>query len=660
MPAARPARGAGDRVPTPRFDLACLGRAAVDLYGEQIGCPLEGISTFARYLGGSPANTAVGASRLGLAVAMVSRVGDEQNGRFVRETLEREGVDVSQVGTDRERLTALVFLAIRDRDDFPHVFYRDNCADMGITAAHIDTDFIARCRALLLSGTHLSREGTRAACERAAQAARGAAARIVLDIDYRPALWGLARHGEGAERYAASEAATARISGILPHCDLVVGTEEEFRIAGGSGNIIAALRTVRARTRGLLVVKLGHRGCVAFEGPIPATLEEGCRGEGFEVEVFNVLGAGDAFMAGFLRGWLRDEPLARCCTYANACGAIVVSRHGCAPAMPSAIELKHFLDHGAATPRLRDDVQLAHLHHATTRRPLGSPLYILAFDHRAQLEALAQTHGVESGRIAEFKAIVAEAFLKVSRHHRATGVLLDDRYGEAILPRLTAAGFWIARPVEVPGSIPVAFEAGPGLGLQLRTWPAAHIAKCLVYFHPDDPAELRDAQIAQLRALAQACAATGREMLLEIIPPAGSRNDALTASRALDAIYGAGIKPDWWKLPPDAQPAAWRAIDEAIERHDPFCRGVLVLGMEASPERLGEGFAAAAASRWVRGFAVGRSIFATAAGEWLAGRWRDAQALEDIAERYEEVITLWEAAVGTASRSPRQTHEENA
>src|SRR5437868_13882852 len=119
------------------LDLACIGRAAVDLYGEQLGCGLEEVSTFARYLGGSPANTAIGASRLGLKAAMITRVGDEQNGQFVRATLAREGVDVSQVATDPRRLTALVFLAIRGPDDFPHVFYRDHCADMGLVASDI-------------------------------------------------------------------------------------------------------------------------------------------------------------------------------------------------------------------------------------------------------------------------------------------------------------------------------------------------------------------------------------------------------------------------------------------------------------------------------------------------------------------------------------------
>ncbi len=142
------------------FDVICVGRAAVDLYGEQTGGRLEDMLTFAKYLGGSPANTAVGCARLGLRPAMLTRVGDEHNGRFVRETLAAEGVDVSHVATDPRRLTALVFLGLRDQDTFPLLFYRDNCADMAIAPEDFDAAFIAAAKALLLSGTHLSTQST--------------------------------------------------------------------------------------------------------------------------------------------------------------------------------------------------------------------------------------------------------------------------------------------------------------------------------------------------------------------------------------------------------------------------------------------------------------------------------------------------------------------
>src|SRR3546814_4189746 len=147
----------------------------------------------------------------------------------------------------------------------------------------------------------------------------------------------------GENRFVADAAVTARLQQVLPLCDLVVGTEEEVHILGGSTDTLAALRSIRDRTPALLVLQRGPHGCVAFPDAIPARLEDGVVGEGFQVDVFNVLGAGDAFMAGFLRGWLRDEPLDTCCRYANACGAIVVSRHGCSPAMPTWEELQVLL-----------------------------------------------------------------------------------------------------------------------------------------------------------------------------------------------------------------------------------------------------------------------------------------------------------------------------
>ena len=430
------------------FDLICMGRAAVDLYGEQIGCPLEDISTFAKYLGGSPANTAVGVARLGLRAAMLSRVGDEQFGRFVRQQLAREGVNVDQVTVDPARLTALVFLAVRDRNHFPHIFYRENCADMALADDHIDPAFIASAKALLISGTLLSQEIPRHACDRAIAAAQVAGTRVVLDIDYRPALWGLAAASEGESRFVASAGVTAQLAALLPACALIAGTEEEVCIAGGADDTLTALINIRRQSSALIVLKRGAAGCIAFPGDIPARLENGVVVPGFAVEVFNVLGAGDAFMAGFLSGWLVDEPLAACCRYANACGAIVVSRHGCSPAMATAAELDFFLARAAAAmlpPRLCDDAELEHIHRTSTRLRISPRLNILAFDHRSQLERIAEDRGAPIERIAAFKALVAEAFLSVSDGRNDTGVLLDDRYGEEVLSMLTGRGVWIAR-----------------------------------------------------------------------------------------------------------------------------------------------------------------------------------------------------------------------
>ena len=635
-----------------RLDLICMGRAAVDLYSEQIGARLEDASSFARYLGGSPANTAVGAARLGLRAAMLSRVGDEHNGRFVRETLAREGVDVSMLRTDPSRLTALVFLGLKDRDTFPLLFYRHDCADMGLCEEDVEPARIAEASVLLVSGTHLSQPGARAACLKAMRAARACGVRVALDIDYRPVLWGLTSPGLGERRYVASDAVSASLQEVLPLCDLLVGTEEEIRIAGGADDELAALRRMRALTPALIVMKRGPMGCIAYADAIPARLEDGLCGPGFPVEVYNVLGAGDAFMAGLLRGWVRDEPLADALRYANACGALVVSRHGCAPAMPSWTELSHFLAHGSRFRRLRDDVGLEQLHRSTTRHSEWPTLAVLAFDHRRQLEEIAARHGAPPERIAAFKQLVAAAaemgYQAAREQHGAApddipapGVIVDGTYGEELLCRYSGSGWWIGRPVEVPGSRPLAFEAGMNVGLALRGWPAEQVVKCLLSLHPDDPAPVLQQQLASVVALQQACHETGHELLLELIPPRDMPGGTDTLSRAMARVYDAGIRPDWWKLvpPPDAQ--AWAAVSDVIRAHDAHCRGVLLLGLEASEDLLAQGFRAAAGEPLCKGFAVGRSIFGDAARAWMAGQLDDDGVVADVARRYQRLIALW-------------------
>jgi 5-dehydro-2-deoxygluconokinase len=234
------------------------------------------------------------------------------------------------------------------------------------------------------------------------------------------------------------------------------------------------------------------------------------------------------------------------------------------------------------------------------------------------------------------------------------GVIIDDRHGADALARLTGAGWWIGRPVERPGSRPLAFEAGEHIGLALRSWPAEHVVKCLVAHHPDDNSELAAAQLDRLVQLAQACHATGHELLVEVIPPREMPADSHTVARAMQQIYERGVHPDWWKLQPPADAAAWQHVDAVIRRHDPHCRGVLLLGLQASEERLAEGFRAAANQPLCKGFAVGRSLFADAAEAWFAGAVGDTTVIEQVAQRYQRLIQTWCQAQANPA-APRPT-----
>jgi 5-dehydro-2-deoxygluconokinase len=633
----------------PVLDAITVGRVSVDLYGQQLGGRLEDMASFAKYVGGCPANIAIGGARLGLKTALLSRVGDEQMGRYVREQLIREGVDVSGLATDPERLTALAILGIRDFSSFPLLFYRENCADMGLVEADIDEAFIASARAVVVTGTHFTTPAAASASRRAMTIARRHGRRVLLDIDYRPVLWGLTGHGEGENRFVDSAKVTAQLQGIVADCDVVVGTEEEIHIAGGSTDTQAALARLRQATKAIIVMKRGPEGCVAFGGPIPGRIEDGLVVPGFPVEVYNVLGAGDGFMSGFLRGYLRGESLLESCRYANACGALVVSRHGCSPASPTWPELSRFLDRGSPHRALRHDPDLEHIHWATTRRGDWPEICALAFDHRPQFDALAERHGQPPEKIAAFKALIYRAARQVAGGDPAFGILVDDRYGQGVLDQAGDGRHWVARPIEQAAATPLAFLGGPDVGLTLREWPVTQTVKCLIYWQPDDPPAIAGAQIQQLKILAQACRDTGHELLLELIANRKRPGDAPATLEMMRRVYALGIKPDWWKLAAPEAESGWKPIERAIRSADPYCRGVLLLGFDAPIAKLAAAFASAAAQPICKGFAVGRSIFAKPAEDWLSGRIDDDAAVRRMASAYRRLIEAWRTARGAAA-----------
>jgi 5-dehydro-2-deoxygluconokinase len=648
------------------LDVICLGRIAVDLYAQQIGARLEDVSSFAKYLGGSSANIAFGCARLGLKSSMLARVGNDHMGRFLTETLEREGCDVSHLRIDRERLTGLVLLGLEDRDTFPLVFYRENCADMAVDESDFDEAFIASSKALLITGTHFSTDQVNRTSRRALDYARRNQVRTVLDIDYRPVLWGLTGKADGETRFIANEGVSSHLQGILPMIDLVIGTEEEFRIAGGKDQLIDALAVVRKVTAATLVVKRGPLGCSIIEGEVPVALDDAPIYRGVQVEVLNVLGAGDAFASGFLAGWLRDQPLEACADTANACGALVVSRHGCAPAMPTPAELTYFLDAARRDParmhRPDRDATLARLHRVTPARKAWDEVLGFAFDHRNQFFELAQQTGASEASIAKLKGLFVEAAAQTEKQRGLEGrigVLIDDRYGQDALNAATGRGWWIGRPVELPGSMPLVFDHGRSVGTKLIEWPQEHVAKCLVQYHPDHPHEVRLEQEAQIRTLYDAVQASGHELLLEVIVPKnGPAVEDDTVYRSLKRLYNLGIYPEWWKLEPMSAPQ-WQAIDALIAERDPACRGVVLLGLSAAVEQLSDGFKAAAASATCRGFTVGRTIFHEPSHAWLAGSIDDPELIARVRKTFETLIDAWRTARTSASTA-KLTQEQAA
>ena len=626
---------------TDTLDVITMGRCSVDLYGQQIGARLEDVASFAKSAGGSPTNIAIGTARLGLKSGLITRVGDEPMGRFILEQLAREGVATKGVATDPQRLTALVLLGIENDKTFPLIFYRDNCADSALNADDVDEAFVLSAKSLLVTGTHFAKANTDAAQRKAMAIAKNHGRKIIIDIDYRPNLWGLAGHGAGEERYIKSDKVTAHLQTILADCDLIIGTEEEVHIAGGSEDTLEALRIIRSFSKGVIVLKRGPMGCVVYPSAIPPSLEGGIIGTGFPIEVYNVLGAGDAFMSGFLRGWLMDEPLETCATWANACGAFAVSRLLCSPEYATFAELQFFLKNGSKHLALRKDEQINHIHWATTRRAEPDQILSFAIDHRKQFEDMADKLGASRERIAPFKRLAMQAVGRVSGGKPGFGTLLDDTYGREAMFDAAKLGLWIGRPLEEPGSRPLRFEFTQDVGARLVEWPVTHTIKCLAFYHPDDPQALKDEQAQKLRTLYEAARKVGRELLVEIIASKNGPMDKSTIARALTELYALGIKPDWWKLEPQADPQAWDEISKVIDLHDPLCRGIVLLGLEAPEEELAKGFKAVAGQKYVRGFAVGRTIFNEAAQAWLVGKISNEAAVKIMADKFSRLVHIW-------------------
>jgi len=261
-----------------------------------------------------------------LRSALLTAVGDDQVGDFVTAFLEREQVETRFIPRKPGRRTSAVILTIQPPDRFPLTFYRDNCADRALTIDDVKRAPVAESRVVFVTGTGLSHEPARAATLAAAATARAAAVPVVVDIDYRPDQW--------------DDAATfsVQMHALLRSATLAVGTEEELAAASGATDVAQGANALLASGIEALIIKRGARGATVFRRDRPPADVAP-----FPIVVLNVLGAGDAFASGFLYGYLQGWPLERAVRIGNACGAIVVTRHGCANFMPTLDEVSAFV-----------------------------------------------------------------------------------------------------------------------------------------------------------------------------------------------------------------------------------------------------------------------------------------------------------------------------
>ncbi len=323
------------------YDVLTFGRTSIDLYSNDLGAPFDEITSFGAFVGGSSTNIAVACARLGLNTALLTAIGNDQVGKFITRFLEQEKIETKFIPTIGGTRTSAVLLGIEPPDRFPLVYYRDNASDLQLTIDHVLATDISQFRVVVLSGNALSKNPSQTSTLFAAEEANRHSVPVFLDLDFR------------ADQWYDPRAYGVMVRALLPRVKVVIGTEEEILAASLNdasqisikhqqisapeirGNLDAAIEGILACGVEVLIVKRGADGCSIFE---PGKSEE--KVPGFPVEILNVLGAGDAFAGGFTYGFLQGWSLYKACRMGNACGAIVVTRHGCANFMPTVEEVR--------------------------------------------------------------------------------------------------------------------------------------------------------------------------------------------------------------------------------------------------------------------------------------------------------------------------------
>lgn len=315
------------------MDFIAIGRLCIDLNANEINRPMEETITFTKYVGGSPANIAIGMSRLGMKTGFIGRVADDQMGRFIVGYLQKNHIDTSHVITDKTgSVTGLAFTEIKSPADCSILMYRDNAADLKLEPNDVSETYIKKAKALLISGTALAKSPSREAVFLALAYARKNDVVVFFDLDYRPYTW------------TSPEETAVYYNLAAEKCDVIIGTREEFdmmecfeRNASRDDDFTA--QKWFGHRAGIVVIKHGKDGSTAYtkEG-------ERFKGTTFPARVIKTFGAGDSYAAGFIYGLMQGWEITRAMEYGAAAASIVISSHSCSEAMPTVEQIDSFIE----------------------------------------------------------------------------------------------------------------------------------------------------------------------------------------------------------------------------------------------------------------------------------------------------------------------------
>lgn len=312
------------------FDIVAIGRACIDLNAAEYNRPMEETMTFSKYVGGSPANIAIGSAKLGLKAGFIGKIPDDQHGRFIVSYMQGKGVDTSQMAVDKEgRKAGLAFTEILSPEECSILMYRDNVADLYLEPSEVNEGYIANAKMLLVSGTALAKSPSREAVLKAVHIAKKHDVKVVFELDYRPYTW------LSAEETAVYYTLAAEQS------DIVIGTRDEFDVmenrSGGDND--ETVRRLFAHSADLVVIKHGVDGSYAY-----SRSGEVFRARAYKTKVLKTFGAGDSYASAFIYGLVSGRDIETALKYGSASASIVVSKHSSSEAMPAAGEILELIE----------------------------------------------------------------------------------------------------------------------------------------------------------------------------------------------------------------------------------------------------------------------------------------------------------------------------
>lgn len=313
-----------------KFDIIAIGRACIDLNSIEYNCPMEETRTFSKYVGGSPANIVIGASKLGLKTGFIGKISDDQHGRFIEKYMRSVGIDTSNLVIDSDgHKTGLTFTEIKSPTECSILMYRDNVADLFLTPSEVSEEYIKHTKILLISGTALAQSPSREAILKSISLAKTYGVKVVFELDYRPYTW------------KTTEETAIYYTHVAEQVDVVMGTRDEFDIME---NVINGRNEVTTNylfqfNPSIIVIKHGVEGSFAY-----TKSGDFYKGKAYPSRVLKTFGAGDSYASAFLYAILKNKDLESALKYASASAAIVVAKHSSSEAMPTIKEIEEIIN----------------------------------------------------------------------------------------------------------------------------------------------------------------------------------------------------------------------------------------------------------------------------------------------------------------------------